>query len=190
MDQNSSGPTSEREDMVEEFCESIAAKHIKLMREFFQIDQIAEILPSTDPERVAAVQEFFTKSNKSGQFLGNAFRFNREDLLGDFDLEIRKGSTLPLNKQTQQQVIQGLISSVGAQLPPAVLNAMIREFVASFEMKTIEKAFDDAEKQERVTRVVEEALARDRQTVRDRSQSARSLGLAAGDGGSEVPPIP
>ena len=180
-----SARANERGDLVEEFCESIATKQLKLMQANFDIPQIA---PIVDDNLLPDIQAFF-KTNGSERFFGNSFQFNKEDLLDDVDIKIKKGSMVPLTRDNQQKILQNLIATVGQALPPPVLSAMVKEFVTSFDMKTIEKAFDDAEAEAKVQRVVQEALANERDTVRKSGVQARQLGIETGASGSEVPTI-
>lgn len=178
---------SEREDIVEDFCEDIAAKVLSLMREFFDMEHMAVISEDLKPETIQSIQSWFTKDGKPQNFKGNSIVFTKEDIQGDFDVEIRKGSTLPLNRETKRQILTSLIQSASQYLPPIVVESMVKELVRELGMKTVEKAIEDAEQQRRIQEIVGGALRREREDVRQGALNARNVGLAVGEGGTEMP---
>lgn len=179
--------SNERQDITEDFCEDIAGKQLALMREFFDIDQVAEISDET-PEDVRKAYEVYFKDKD--RYFGNSFLYNKRDLQGDTTLEIKAGSTLPMDRKTRQQVLSALITSAGQYVPPQVLTAMVKEYVMDFDIKSIEKAFDDVEAEEKIKRVVKETLDAEREKVRASAVTARTMGLGANGSGVNVPEVP
>lgn len=184
--------SNERQDVTEDFCEDIASKQIALMREFFDIDQVAEISDET-PEDVKKAFEVYFKpkdGESSERYFGNSFMFNKRDLEGDTTIEIKAGSTLPLNRENRQKVLQAIITSAGQYVPQPVLAAMVKEYVMDFDIKSIEKAYEDAEAEEKIKRVVSQSLEAERQQVRTAATTARTMGLGATGSGVAVPEVP
>lgn len=181
--------SNERQDITEDFCEDIAGKQIALMRQFFDIDQVAEISDETPQDVRKAFEVYFNKDDGE-RYFGNSFLYNKRDLQGDVTLEIKAGSTLPMDRKTRQQVLQSIIVSAGQYVPPQVLSAMVKEYVMDFGIKSIEKAYDDAEAEAKVQRVVQGALEKERTDVRNASTTARTLGLGATGSGVTIPEVP
>lgn len=187
INQYSTIRVSEREDIVEDFCEGIARKQIALMQKFFDLDHLAVITETTPEEDLAVFRRYFNQGKKF-RFFERSFSYTREDLLEDPEVEVRAGSSLSLNRETRQQILSSVLQSTAQYLPPNIVLALLREFIGDFEMKSMDAAFDEAERQSRVSSIVQEALGRQQETVRRSAVEARTMRAAAGEGGLEAPP--
>lgn len=139
---------SEPQDVVEDFCEEVAYKILKLTRQFMsgeqyvratkkQIAEIAEAL--TDPETGAS------------RFDGRGFKFTREDIRElEVELDVRAGSTLPLNREARIEAVTNLLKlgpTLGIQPGGRVSRVLGKTMLSELELKEVEQAYDDEQRE-------------------------------------------
>ncbi len=96
----------ERVDVVEDFCEKIAQNLVVIMKQKFSSERMVRItgmqgLIWPPPDFPQALTRKLGVS-KTG------FAYTKDDILGNFDVEIRAGSSLPLNKEGELKRISVL----------------------------------------------------------------------------------
>lgn len=84
--------------------------------------------------------------------LGNNFdsvtgtvKFSPDDIKGEYDIEIKSGSTLPLDKQTRNQILELVLNTVAqvavqGSISPFI-NTLIQNILDGFEIKGLEEAY-------------------------------------------------
>src|SRR4029077_15909684 len=128
--------------------------------------------------------------------------FTSEDIKGEFDVGIKVGSTLPLDIATRDHILDSVLQT-GAQMAavpsiPPFLAEVIKERLKDYEIKGLERAFDQQmagaaqQKQGEALQQETEKAKTEAETQKRKSQSAQinadtiiktanALGKASGD---------
>lgn len=147
IERGSDARMDRKQDRVETHCENIARHLIFQMKNNFQVPYIAKITGKEPPEIIEAFQQ-------QGLYdpISKTIKFTAEHIKGEFDVGVKAGSTLPLNKQTRDQILDRVmqtgvqIASAGA-LPPFLAEVM-KERLKDFDIQSLEVAFADQQKQQ------------------------------------------
>lgn len=101
---------AKRQDKLEDFMEEVAEKYISLVKQFQTTPKYVRI---TGMKPEAIIQAF---SNLPGvQVDETGIKFTRESIQGNYDIEAKAGSTLPLNRENKVKLIESSL-----QLGPAI----------------------------------------------------------------------
>lgn len=136
--------TDRKQDRIEMHCSNIARHLIIQMKNNFDVPYIAKITGKEPPEIIQAFKDQGIYDPRS-----QTIKFTKENIKGEFDVSVKAGSTLPLDKMTRDGILDKVMQ-VGAQMaqfpsiPPFVAE-VIKERLHDYEMKGLEKAFDDQE---------------------------------------------
>ena len=120
-------------------CENIARNMMAHIQANFDTERIAKI---TGNEPMEVLQAFGDKFDPVSQTI----IFNKEDIKGEYDIDVKSGSTLPLDVETRDAVLDQVLQ-MGVQLasapslPPFVAE-VIKERLRDFGIKGLEEAFD------------------------------------------------
>lgn len=132
--------TDRKINRFETFLTNIARKIIVQMKANFDLEETVYITGDTPQEIIAAFQDKFDPQSGS-------VTFTKEDIVGEYDVSIRAGSTLPLDRDTRMQILsQVLQQSVQlAQLPglPPFVQVVIQEILRDYDIKALQVAFDE-----------------------------------------------
>jgi hypothetical protein len=124
-------------DRFETHLENIASQMMAHLKANFDFEETVRITGETPQDVLEALGDHLDQEN-------GTVKFTPQDIEGDYEVEIKSGSTLPLNKETKQQILQlvlGVIAKVsGLPLPPT-LRAIITEMLADYDIKSLEEAF-------------------------------------------------
>ena len=131
---------AQRQDKLEDFLEEVAMKVISLIKQFQTTPRYVRIT-GMKPEQIA---EAF--SNVPGvQVDANGIKFTKESIQGDYDVDAKAGSTLPLNRENKVKLLEATINmfqllgiAPGSPTAIAVTKSLFREL----DMKEVEDAFD------------------------------------------------
>lgn len=130
-----------KQDRVERHCEAIAKQLIIQMKNNFDIPYIAKITGNEPQEILAAFKD-------QGVYdpISKTLKFTSEDIKGEFDANVKAGSTLPLDKMTRDKILENVMT-IGAQMAqvpsiPPFLTEVIKERLKDYEIKGLELAFD------------------------------------------------
>lgn len=145
--QGSSVRQAQRQDKLEDFLEEVAGKVIALMKQFQTTPRYVRIT-GMDEQQIA---EAF--STTPGVIVdGNGIKFTKDAIQGDYDVEAKAGSTLPLNRENKVKIIEGVLNPAMAQIlgimpgsptATALGKALFREL----DIKEVEDAFDQQSQQ-------------------------------------------
>lgn len=146
MKGGSKSRTDRKVNRLEVFLGDIARKIIANMKANFDLEETVYITGDTPQEIMEAFQDKIDPAT-------GAITFTKEDIKGEYDVTVRAGSTLPLDRETRLQVLsQVLQQSVQlAQLPgiPPFIQVVIQEILKDYDIKALEAAFaDQLEKQQ------------------------------------------
>lgn len=147
IERGSDARMDRKQDRVETHCENIARHLIFQMKNNFQIPYIANITGKEPPEIIEAFKQ-------QGIYdpVSKTITFTAKNIKGEFDVDVKAGSTLPLNKQTRDQILDRVmetgvqIASAGS-LPPFLAEVM-KERLKDFDIKALEVAFEDQQRQQ------------------------------------------
>ena len=133
--------TDRKQDRIERHCENIARQLIVQLKNNFQVPYIAKITGKEPPEIIQAFKD-------QGIFdpVSQTIKFKSEDIKGEYDVSVKAGSTLPLDKMTRDKILDNVMQ-VGAQMAalpsiPPFMAEVMKERLRDYEIKGLEVAFD------------------------------------------------
>lgn len=138
IQQSTSNRRMEETDNIEEFCEAIAIGLIGLQRQFYDVEQYATITGEIPRQFLEQLQEL-------GIFDGQSITFNKEMIQCDYDLDVKIGSTQPLDKNERMQRIMTMIKygpSIGMTPTSYAGLEAGREMFKEMELKAVEQAYE------------------------------------------------
>ncbi len=130
-----------KQDRIETHCENIARHLIMQMKNNFDVPYIARITGKEPPEIIQAFKD-------QGMYdaASQTIKFDKAAIQGDFDVSVKAGSTLPLDKQTRDKILNNVyqMSIPLAQAPsiPPFIGEIVKELLKDYEIKGLEAAFD------------------------------------------------
>lgn len=137
---------SERIDLVESFVEEIAANFVALLQQFADMPYYVRVTGKPPEEIMAAIQSR-PSARMEGAVTDNfGFTFTKEDIQGEFDVEVVAGSTAPLDKDNTIQTVLGvleLLPKIG--LPPGspIYGALGNMLADNLQMPELERAIEE-----------------------------------------------
>lgn len=140
-----SARSDRKQDRIESHCEGIARHLIMQMKNNFDVPYIAKITGKEPPEIIQAFKDqgIFDPASQT-------IKFDKSQIQGDFDVSVKAGSTLPLNKENRDQVLnkvyQMSIPLASAPSVPPFIAEIIKELLKDYEIKGLEVAFDEQAK--------------------------------------------
>jgi len=137
--------TDRKQDRIETHCENIARNLVMQMKNNFDVEYIAKITGKEPPEIIQAFQAQGIYDPAS-----RTIKFNMDDIKGEFDVSIKMGSTLPLNKENRDRVLSNVLQqsiplAAAPSIPPFIAE-IIKEQLQDFDIKGLETAFEDQQK--------------------------------------------
>lgn len=135
-----------RVDRLETYMESVARHLLAHMKANFDVEQTARIVDETPEEVIEAFKDKFNP--ETGTVV-----FSKEDIAGEYDVEVKAGSTLPLNKQARVMILREVLElAVKIQGPvPLFAKVIILDLLRDYQLPQLKDAFEiqamQAEKQ-------------------------------------------
>lgn len=142
--QGSASRNQKRQDKLEDFLGEVASKLVALMKQFYDTPRYVAITGMTVAE-VTEKMGLGTDNVEPGGIV-----FTKEDIQGEFDIEVKAGTTLPLNKEQRLRTIEGLLETLpktGLQPGNPVTMAILGELFRELDMQEVVKAFDQMKQQ-------------------------------------------
>lgn len=141
MKGGSGARTDRKLDRIERHCENIARHLMAFMKANFSVSEAARITGKEPPEIIKA----FADQGKYDP-VSQTINFTPEDIIGEYDVTIKAGSTLPLDKLTRDQILdqtlQASIPLAAAPSLPPFIAQIIKERLRDYDIKSLEMAFD------------------------------------------------
>jgi len=135
-----------KQDRIENHCANIARHLVKQMKNNFDVPYIARITGKEPPEIIQAFQNQGIYDPAS-----QTIKFDKKQIQGEFDVKIKAGSTLPLDKMTRDKILTSVyqMSIPLAQAPsvPPFIAEVVKELLKDYEIKGLEVAFDKQQKE-------------------------------------------
>lgn len=133
--------TDKKQDRIENHCENIARHLIMQMKNNFDVPYIARITGKEPPEIIQAFKDqgIFDPASQT-------IKFDKSAIQGDFDVSVKSGSTLPLDKGHRDAILNNVyqmsIPLASAPSVPPFIAEIIKELLHDYDMKGLEAAFD------------------------------------------------
>jgi len=125
-------------DRVETHVENIARHMIANMKANFDMPTVVKITGMQPQEILQAFPQ--NADPQTGSIV-----FTKEDIIGEYDVEVKAGSTLPLNKEGRMAILRTVLEQAArlAQAPsvPPFLQVVIEELLRDLDIKSLEQAF-------------------------------------------------
>lgn len=189
--------TDRKQDRIENHCANIARHLIMQMKNNFDVAYIAKITGNEPPEIIKAFEQqgIYDPASKT-------IKFDKSQIEGEFDVSVKAGSTLPLDKATRDQVLDRVleISIPLAQAPsvPPFIAEVFKERLKDYGIKGLEQAFEQqqaqaAQKEQGMAMTQESDMAKTESETQKRQaqaqqinvdtviKTANALGKASGD---------
>lgn len=167
------GRTDRKLDRFETHLESIARHMLKHLKSNFDFEETVRITGDAPEEVIEALGQNYNP-------VTGKVTFTPEEIQGEYDVEIKAGSTLPLNRETKTQLLQTLIQTLANVEETGVsplLRALISEILDEFDMKSLKEAF--AQEQEANDQADAQGQQEvDAETAKARSQAAKNVASA------------
>lgn len=170
IQQGAKGRTDRRVDRFETHLENIARHMMKHLKANFDFEETVRITGESPQELMDALGDHLDPVTKT-------VKFSPDDIAGDYDVEIKAGSTLPLNRETKTQLLQSIIQTLGAVQEQGVsplLRTLIGELLDEFDMKSLKEAFAQ-EQQANDQQAQVQQQDTDAIEVKARSQAAKNI---------------
>lgn len=159
--------TDRKQDRIESHCEQIAKNLVMQMKNNFDIEYVANITGKEPPEIIQAFQNQGIYDAAS-----RTIKFDKKSIAGEFDISIKAGSTLPLDKGNRDKILSHVleISMPLAQAPsiPPFMAEVVKELLRDYEIKGLEVAFDQ---QEQAAQAKSQAMAQTAQIDEGKTQA-------------------
>lgn len=147
--------TDRKQDRIESHCENIARNLVMHMKNNFDVPYFAKITGKEPPEIIQAFQDQGIYDPAS-----QTIQFDKDDIAGEFDVSIKMGSTLPLDKGNRDKLLTSVyqMSIPLASVPrvPPFIAEIVKELLQDYEIKGLEAAFSQ---QQQATQAKEQAEA-------------------------------
>jgi ribosomal protein L12E/L44/L45/RPP1/RPP2 len=142
--QGSASRNQKRQDKLEDFLGEVASKLVALMKQFYDTPRYVAITGMTVAEVVDKM------GLKTDNVEPGGVVFTKEDIQGEFDIEVKAGTTLPLNKENRIKASQGILEMIkdsGIQPGNPLQIAVIGEILRELDLQEAIKAFDQMKEQ-------------------------------------------
>lgn len=133
-----------KQNRIEIHCSNIGKALIAQMKANFNVPYMARI---TGKEPQEIIQAFISqgKYNPASQTI----TFTSEDIKGEYDVSVKAGSTLPLDKQSRDAILnkvyQMSVPLASAPSVPPFIAEIVKELLKDYEIKGLEVAFAQQE---------------------------------------------
>lgn len=161
--------TDRKQNRIERHCENIARHMIANLKNQFDVPMMAKITGNEPEEIIKAFQD-------QGRFdpVTGMITFTADDIKGEYDVTVKAGSTLPMDKETRDRVLDNVLQ-IGAQMAAApslqpFMAEVIKERLKDYDIKSLEVAFDQQMQQQ--------AAAQDNQQAESDLQNQKTISEA------------
>lgn len=172
LQKGGSGRRTDRKlDRIERHCENIAKKLMAYRKNNLDVAMVVKVTGKEPPEIIKAFQDQ-GKYNPATRSIS----FSPDDIKGDYDVSIKSGSTLPLDKNTRDQILTHVLelSVPLAQAPsiPPFISEIVTELLRDYEIKGLEAAFQQQQMQAAQT-AQNQAMVQEGQVAKTDSETAK-----------------
>lgn len=153
---------AQRQDKLEDFLEEVTMKVISLIKQFQTTPRYVRVTGMSAEEIQSAFPGI--RTDATGLY------FTREDIKGEYDVEAKAGSTLPLNRENKVKLIEGALNPETAPLlgilpgsPTAF--ALGKALFRELDMKDVADVYDQQVQQMMTAQPVDPGIPPGAETV-------------------------
>jgi hypothetical protein len=143
MKAGAKGAIDRRIDRFETHLENIARHMLAQRKANFDFEEVVKIVGETPEEVIKELGDLYDPITRQ-------VSVRPEDIMGEYDVEIKAGSTLPLDKETKMKTLEIVLQALMA-VPPGttspMLNAVVSEMLDGFDIKSLKEAWVAQEQQ-------------------------------------------
>lgn len=136
--EGSKSRTTRKLNRFEDHIEMGAKDLIGYMQANFDIEQVIKITGETPQDIIQAFGSNYDPATKT-------IKFSKQDIQGQYEVDVQAGSTLPLDKETRISLLSLILDKASrmAQLPsiPPFMEVVIKELLKDYGIKSLEEAF-------------------------------------------------
>lgn len=138
MQQGNQSRQSRKIDRLETHCENIGRHMMACLKANFDFEQILKITGDTPEEVIEALGQNYNPETQQ-------VTFSVEEIQGEYDVDVKSGSTLPMDKQTRMQVheiILNAVAPVAAQGPLSnFMVTLVGNILQDYDDKSLKEAY-------------------------------------------------
>lgn len=146
---------AEKVDVLEDFIAEVARKLLSIMQKKYDLPKIVRIVgPESVQKKLKGVlpqRPSLQNPVQTGQQTSElGFSWNRQDILGEMDVDVIAGSTVPMDKETQLQMLEKMIPllpAAGVTPGSPAAKAYAREIFRLVGIKSVEAIIDLVDQQ-------------------------------------------
>jgi len=144
IQEGAKGRTDRKIDRLETHLENIARAMMANMKANFDLEKVIKVTGDTPEDVINALGENYDPVTRS-------VRFDANDIEGEFDVEVKAGSTLPMDKATRVRLLETVLPTIAqysgkGPLPP-LLFTVIKEIFDNMEIKSLQDAYEQEQQQ-------------------------------------------
>lgn len=136
-----------KQDVLEDFLEEVCDKYISLVKQFQDVPKYVRI---TGMNPQAIVEQFGKIPGVMVDSTG--IKFTKESIQGDYEIEAKAGSTLPLNRENKIRLLETTVQNAQAlNIPPGspISNAVRKTLLRELDIQELETACEEQEAMEK-----------------------------------------
>lgn len=170
IQQGAKGRSERKVDRFETHLENIARHMLAQLKADFDFESTVQITGELPEDVIQELGENYDP-------MTGTVTFTPEEIAGEFDVEIKAGSTLPLNKEGKVEILNSVLTTLGTVSADGVsplLHAVITEILDAYDIKSIKEAYA----QEREMEAQKQEMAQqetDADEAKARSQAAKNI---------------
>lgn len=189
--------TNRKQKRIEAHCENIARNLMAHRKANLELDMVVNVTGKEPSEILKAFEGQGIYDPRT-----RTFHFSKEQIQGEYDVSIKEGSTLSLDKNTRDQTLKEIyqmsIPLASAPSVPPFIAAISKELLKDYEIKSLETAFDQqqqaAQQTQQASMMTQESeMAKTESETQKRKaqaaqinadtviQTANAMGKASGD---------
>jgi len=168
--QGAKGRTDRKIDRFETHQENIARHMMAHMKANYDLPTLMTVTGDTPEEVIQALGHNYDPITRS-------VTFTPAEIEGEYDVEVKAGSTLPLNRETKLQILENVLQTLGnisPNGPSPLLTAVITEMLEAFDMKRLTDAYKEEQQAMQQQQQAEAQTAQAGQ-IKDRAQAAKNV---------------
>lgn len=164
------GRTNRKIDRFETHLENICRHMLAQLKADFDFKSAVQITGKLDAEVIEALGQNYDP-------VTGTVTFTPEEIAGEFEAEVKAGSTLPLNQEGKMAALDSVMDRVGNVSSDGVsplLNAIVTEVLDIYDIKSLKEAYA----QEREMEAQKQQMAQqetDADEAKARSQAAKNI---------------
>lgn len=143
--------SDEKIDVLEDSIAEVARKLLAIMQKKYDLPKISRIVGTRNMQKALEGRPTAQQGNAlqpksiTGQ---EGFSWNKEDIHGDMDVDVLGGSTAPMDRESQLQMLEKMIpmlAAIGAGPGSPAAKAFAREYIHLVGMPTLDNVMDLAD---------------------------------------------